>query len=357
MKPVRKIAVFALLVCVVVLSVESLSSYVLYRHYSRLHRSFNPAGSATIALALALKARADRQPRQADQSIDHGPLFRSDPVLGYTLYPGTFHITERDGGASHRFSLTVDELGHRVTAYGPKAATKRMFIAGDSAMFGWGLDDEQTLPWLLQTHFPGWDVVNLSLTSYSTLQSKLQLDRITPGVTAGDIVVLTYHPVTNDFNVASQGMLYYLENGFERQLGDAALVQGMTVPYGEITADNQLVIRRYAVACALRKSTVGDCYHPALSAQAAMRVTMRAFDFLMAAHPGHFVVAFLAGGDADPVIAHLKTKGVTIADLRTEAGDPDANDEVLIDGHAGPFWHFNSAERLAAALREAHLVD
>ena len=354
---VRNAAAIVLLACTLGLAVETGSSYVLFRHYSRIHRGFSPTGSATLALAHAIKAHADGRHEQVDLSIDHGPLFRSDPIVGYSLYPGSFHITEKAGGMTHRFTLTVDELGHRVTSYQPKAADRHMYLTGDSAMFGWGLDDEQTIPWLVQTRFPRVDVVNLSLTSYSTVQAKLQLDRTTPAVKADDVVVLTYHPITNDFNVASAAMLYYLGAGFERQLGDASLLRDMTVPFAEVGAGNTLIVHHYPVSCALRKSTLGECAHPPLDPGVAMQVTMRTFDALMAAHPAHFVVAFLSGPDADPVVEHLRNAGVTIADLRTDPADADANDEVTSDGHAGPFWHYNSAERLTEALRGAHLLE
>jgi hypothetical protein len=88
-----------------------------------------------------------------------------------------------------------------------------------------------------------------------------------------------------------------------------------------------------------------------------VQVTIRTFDALMAEHPAHFVVAFLSGDDTDPVIAHLRARGVTIADLRSNPGDPDASDEVSIDGHAGPFWHYNLADRLAGVLHGAHLGE
>jgi len=357
LKYLRKLLRLMMLVCGVILAIEALSSYVLYSHYSRLHRSFYPTGSATVTVALALKAHAQGRHELVDLSIDRGPLFRSDPVLGYAMYPGTYHITEKSRGLSHRFGLTVDSLGHRVTSYAPNGAARHhLYVTGDSAMFGWGLDDEQTIPWLLQARFPQWDVVNLSLTSYSTVQAKLQLDRSSPAVTADDVVILTYHPITNDFNVASSAMLFYLDEGFERQLGDAQLLRGMTVPFGSLGPGNALVIHHYEVACALRKSTLGDCAHPAQSEREAMQITIRTFDALMAAHPAHFVVALLSGGDSDAVIDHLKNKGVIIADLRTESGDPDANDEVSVDGHAGPFWHYSSADRLASALQGVGFV-
>jgi len=353
----RRVLSWFFVACLALAGIEGVSSYILYRHYSTLHRGFYPVGSATVALAAALKARADGRHEQVDLSIDHGPLFHSDPVLGYAMFPGSYQITERNGGTSHRFSLTVDDLGHRVTSYQPRSVAKRLFITGDSAMFGWGLDDEQTTPWLLQTMFPKFDVVNLSLTSYSTVHAALQLERTQPAVSADDVVVLTYHPITNDFNVASAAMLYYLTAGFEQQLGDHGLVRDMSVPFAALDGGNAVVIGHYKVACPQNDSARPECLRKVVAPDDAIKITTRVFDQLMAAHPAHFLVAYLSGPDSDPVIAHLKARGVAIADLRLASSEPDANDEVSIDGHAGPFWHHALAERLAAALRNARLVE
>jgi hypothetical protein len=357
LKTMRRAASLVVLAVLAALVAEGISSYILYRHFSALHRGFYPAGLASVALVRDVIAKARGHRNEVDLSIDHGPLFHVDPKLGYTMYPGSYRITERKGGQSHRFSLTVNDLGRRITSFHGSSASKHMYIAGDSAMFGWGLDDEQTIPWLMQTRFPNFDVINLSLTSYSTLHAMMQLERTSPVVTADDIVVLTYHPITNGFNVASAEMLGYLKAGFEQQLGDPQLIRNMTVPFGSIDGSDELVIRQFAVACAKRPSSSPTCVHPDVSSSEAIQVTERAFDAIIAAHPAHFVVAFLSGADSDPVIAHLKTKGVTVADLRTDSSEPDANDEVSIDEHAGPFWHHMLSERLADVLRRAHLVD
>jgi hypothetical protein len=355
-KQIRIISVAVLLAGILGLGIEASSSYVLYRHFARLDRGFYPAGSATLMLADAVQASLHGRHQQTDLSIDHGPLFRDDPLLGYAIYPGRFDITERNGGLSHRFRLTVDASGHRVTSTAPRAGARRIYVTGDSALFGWGLNDEQTLPWLLQSRFPQDDVVNLSVNSYSTVHAKLQLDGIRPAVTPDDILVLTYHPITNDFNVASATMIFYLKGGFESRLGDPGLLQKMILPYGALDG-SQLAIRRFPVDCALRNDRVGSCDHPAVTAAEAGEVTIRVFDAIMAEHPGHFVVAFLSGEDTDPVVVHLRAKGAIIADLRIATRDPQATDEVTIDGHAGPLWHYIAAERLAAALHTAHLAD
>ncbi len=355
LKQIRIIIIVAALAGIACLGLEASSSYVLYRHFARLGRGFYPTGSATLVLAHALQEWLHGRHEQTQLSIDHGPLFRDDPVLGYAIYPGRYDITERNGGLSHRFRLTADAGGHRVTSTAPRQGAKRIFVTGDSALFGWGLNDEQTLPWLLQARFTQDDVINLSVNSYSSVHAMLQLDGVRPAVSPDDIIVLTYHPITNDFNVASSLMLFYLKGGFESRLGDPGLLQRMVLPYGSLD-DGKLVIRHFPVDCALRNDTAGNCDHPAVTAAEAALVTISVFDAIMAAHPGHFVVAFLRGDDADPVVVHLRDKGAIIADLRIDPHDPEA-DELTIDGHAGPLWHYIAAERLAEALRTAHLAD
>lgn len=356
LKGIRKIFGLGVLAVVVILGVESFSSYVLYRHFSRLNHSFYPAGSATLALARHVVSKAKGRHDDVDLSIDHGPLFRADEALGYTMYPGKYQITEKRYGKTHRFNLTVNDLGSRVASNRPSAASKRLYMAGDSAMFGWGLNDDQTMPWLLQTRFPQYEVVNLSLTSYSTIQALQQLQHTSPKIGANDIVVLTYHPITNGFNVVSAEMLGYLKSGFEHQLGDTKLVNNMTVPFGSVGSDGQLMIGHYPVACAQQGKAPADCPRRPTPGEAT-QVTERAFDEILASQPGHVVVALLSGPDTDPVVRHLKSKGVMIADMRTDSSDPDATDEVSIDEHAGPFWHRMVAERLGDALLKSGLIN
>jgi hypothetical protein len=338
-----------------VVGAECISSYILYRHYATLQRPYQPVASATYELLQRALARTEGRQDFVKLSIDHGPLFRPDPVLGYAMNPGEYYVTEELDNQRHRFRLGVDELGHRRTSYTPVDAPRRIFITGDSGLFGWGLDDEETLPWLLQTRLPGFRVVNLSLTSYSTIQALLQLQRVVPPVSADDIVLLTYHRVTNEFNVADAKVLEGIIRGFETQLGDTQHAHEMTMPFGFIDANGVYSVKRVDVDCG-RIEMKGRCNHPEVSDSAAERVTERAFDEIISSLRCHIVVAVIGGPDSDPVVAYLRKKGIDVADLRTQVGDPDPDDIVTLDGHSGPFWHHVSFERLVAALNKLQLI-
>jgi len=353
----RRIVIAVFLAAIAVGALECASSYVLYRHYAGLKKSFHPIGSSTALLLNHLYVRfIEGRHEVVELSINHGPLFRADPTLGFAMYPGSYEIIETFDTLKHRFQLTVDKMGRRVTSYLPVDASRRIYITGDSAMFGWGLDDEQTIPWLLQARLPKYQVVNLSLTSYSTIQTLFQLNQMVPKVSADDIVLLTYHPVANELNVATPDVLRAFLGGYEVQLGDANFVNSVTVPFGVVDAQGKLGVRRVNLSC-FRQAEDADCVHPKVDVHAAMEVTMRAFDEIVASCPGRVVVAFISGTDDDPVIQHLRSKGVLVIDLRTAKDAPDADDTAVTDSHGGPFWHHRFYVDLVNALRRNHLIE
>jgi hypothetical protein len=288
-------------------------------------------------------------------SIDHGPLFDSNELLGYGTLPGRYRVKEELGNQTHVFDLTINDRGNRATAYSPNHSEQRIFIAGDSSLYGWGLDDEETMPWLVQAHLPAYQVVNLSLTSYSTVQALLQLRQMEPKIGPGDLVAIEYQPLSNELNVQATGVLQSLEKGFEMSLGDAARMRAMRLPYGAVDEHGAFSIHRISLSCADDVARP-DCARPKYELAAAMQVTMAAFDAIAALHPGHLAIAFVSGPDDDPVIAHLRTLGASIADLRSRGDMRIEQDLVSTDGHMGPFRQHELASRFLEALQQAGLV-
>jgi len=355
-KRLKKIMLMAVAAAAALYAIESTSSYVLYRYYSSTKNDFRPMGSATLVLIERLLMAAHRERRRVVLSIDHGMLFGADDTLGYRLLPGDYQVTERFDNLVHEFHIKVNDQGHRVTSYVPVHAEGRILFTGDSSIFGLGVDDEQTIPWLMQTRLPNYEVVNLSVSSYSTIQALLQLRQMAPAVGKGDIVLLVYHPVSNGFNVESLAVLETIRTGFELQLGDPAQMRHANIPFGTIDDRGALSIRRVELFC---QPGQGDrnCVHPDQDKQTITRITELAFDEILALNQGQTAVLFVSGVDSDPVIAHLRAKGVLILDVRTSGKDPEDSDLVPTDGHAGPFWHHAMYLRLMQALQSHHIVD
>ncbi len=337
-------------------ALELISAGLIYQYYSHEQKSFMPQGSAAGKLLHMTWDRFRGRRPELVVSIDHGPLFAPDDELGFTTLPGRYRVREVLEKQTHEFDLTVVAKGRRASSYQPVNASKRMFILGDSFAFGWGLDDEHTVPWLLQTRLPDFEIVNMALNSYSAVQAMLLLKRATPALNSGDVVIVMYHALTNELSAMKQGVLTNLADGMEIQLGSTGL-EDAKMPFGVLNSQGELEIRRVSIACG-KAASGPDCARPTFDADTAARVTERAFDNIMAMHQGRLVIGWLSGPDADPVIQYLNAHGVSIADLREKHGAQCCDDEDVVpaDKHAGPFATAGIYQRLFGALQELHVV-
>jgi hypothetical protein len=353
---VRRIAKIIAALIIAAIALELISAGMLYQHYAHEQKSFVPRGSAAIKLLhMSWDKLRGRHPDLVVSS-DHGPLFAVDEELGFTTLPGRYRVREVLENETHEFDLTVVAKGRRAASYQPVNASKRIFVLGDSFAFGWGLDDEQTLPWLLQTRLPDVEIVNMALNSYSAVQAMLLLQRATPALNSGDVVVVMYHALTNELSAMKQGVLVTLADGVEIQLGGVAL-KDAKMPFGALNSQGALEIRHVSIACG-NFSTAPDCARPPFDVDTAARVTERAFDKIMAMPQGRLVIGWLSGPDTDPVIRYLSAHGAAIADLREKDGARCCEDEdtVPTDKHAGPFATAGIYQRLLGALQELHVV-
>jgi hypothetical protein len=351
----RKTLAFPLLALAALSLAELISADVIFRYYAHGEKSVRPDGLAVSMLLDGIINRVSGRHPVPKMSLDHGPLFDASDLLGYAVLPGRYRVQEELGNQTHGFDLTITEHGHRAAAYAPNHSAKRILMAGDSSMFGWGLDDEETMPWLVQARLPDYQVLNLSLTSYSTVQTLLQLQRLDPKVGPDDVVVIEYHLLSNKLNVQPADVLESLGKGFELTLGDATRMREMRLPYAALDAHGSLAIHRISLSCAQAPERT-DCRRPAYELAAAMQVTKAVFDEIVALHPGHVVIAFFSGEDDDPVIAHMRARGATIADLRIGSAGYFEDDAVSTDGHMGPFSEHEVAKRFVEIMQQHRIA-
>jgi hypothetical protein len=130
----------------------------------------------TSEIILRLKGFRPWQPVGLSFNVEPaGKLYRKDPTLGYTNIPGRFTITLADG---YSFTATNLSNGLRIThpliTYGTVRPKDEIWIFGCSFTYGWGLNDPETFPWLLQERFSNYEVVNFGVDGYNTVQSLLQ---------------------------------------------------------------------------------------------------------------------------------------------------------------------------------------
>jgi hypothetical protein len=180
-------------------------SYLHKKNLFRLVGLLLPLVLFFLAAEIVLRVRgfAPFSPRPENFIVEPGGRFYArHPRLGYTLIPGRFRVTLPDG---YSFEATHGEDTHRLTR--PPGGDrfdgrKGVWIFGCSFTHGWGLNDAETYPWLLQEKLPGHEVVNFGVEGYGTIQGLIQyreaLQNGTPEVAI--IAYASFHDERNTFS-------------------------------------------------------------------------------------------------------------------------------------------------------------
>jgi len=139
-----------------------------------------------------------------------GPKHVPDPELGWIIEPGNtryrFRAASESGSVDVGYSI---EQGRRVTSARP-AAGPLLIAAGCSFTFGFGVEDQDTWPWLLQERLSGYRVVNVGTNGYGTDQALLAAERAASNpADPARVIVLGFGDFQIERNRSTQAIVYY----------------------------------------------------------------------------------------------------------------------------------------------------
>ncbi len=156
--------------------------------------------------------------RQVPFTIASQPAFcfLPDPMMGFALHPGTFSVTINEG---LHYTATHGADSLRITGPGDAGTgvqRPQLLLMGCSYTYGMGVTDSATFAWQLQQAMPQWQVKNMGVPGFGTVQSWLQLQRLIANGKVPTTVVLHYaafHDVRNALSPVYRKSLYM---GYER---------------------------------------------------------------------------------------------------------------------------------------------
>jgi hypothetical protein len=127
------------------------------------------------------------------------PAFaRYDPVLTYTLKPGTFTFSNREFAND----FYVNSLGVRDDE--ASLLSPEIIVLGDSYAMGWGVGQNETYAELVEKK-AGLKTLNTAIASYGTVREMMMLDRT--DTSNLKFLIVHYHP--NDYD---ENMAFYKNN-------------------------------------------------------------------------------------------------------------------------------------------------
>jgi hypothetical protein len=341
LKPTVFIGITVLLSAIIL---ESLSSLFLFRYYSAAELAFNPIGSATVLLA---KKALNIPPFHVAESVESGPLYEIDDELGYTTSPGRHTVALSVGSKTYRFSVSVPARGLRATAYGQEDRSKAIYIFGDSFIFGWGNNDEQTMPWLLQEKFPQYQVMNLAQSGYGITQAVIQFRRMKDSVKKDDILILPY---ADYYLTRNYGPPSFMRGAFSA----CSICAGRAAKWPVARSNGgELAIEYLNMDCS---KNGGYCKQDDPGQAVMVEATQKIIAFFSKVG-AKVVLAYLSGPDRDPVIAFARQLGMRVIDIRLDSRSPEWDDFGRFDRHPGPIAQYNYFKKLSSGLEEEKLIE
>lgn len=185
----------------------------------------------TVALGVEvlLRAAGFEAYRPIEQDVESTPsgCLVPHPELGFGLGAGRFSVRVRD---DLLFTSTQTREGYRITRRGQQTILGDprpvVLITGGSFSYGYGVEDEESYPFLVQNRIGDRQIVNAAVPGHGTLQAILQLQALEEiGVVPERLVVgyLDFHDARNAL-APSYGQL--LRDVFLAEGGAAGAIAG-----------------------------------------------------------------------------------------------------------------------------------
>jgi hypothetical protein len=336
------------------------------------HRSLDVAllvASMLVALMLseAILRALGRGPLQANPVP--GNFWRHDDLLGWRNSPGIAGVFDHP-----RFRINIRHnskgLRDREYAYERSAGKRRILALGDSFVWGYGVEQQETFSEVLETLLPDVEVINAGVAGYGTDQELLWLR--SEGVRYRPDVVVLVMCGNDDFENNRDRVYYVYRKPQFRQADDGELVLGgVPVPAPSRTARLKHWIFRHSALLYQVKTHVIDSFRPsqraAQSEGLGFGLTLALVDSIagVVRDIGSRLVVVVTVRYAstpslqahyDKLVAALRQRGIETIDVDRLPGFRD--DTMLIEGdaHWNAAGHRLVAQQLQTVIQDQHLL-
>ena len=270
-------------------------------------------------------------------SSSASPLFIYHATLGYTIISGTHEFTLSrtisEEPLHRQFSATIWKDGTRATSYSPKCSSRKILIFGDSMVWGWGNNDQQTFPWLLQTKYPGYKISNYAMNGYGNIHAMIQIQNLKHLITADDILIIVYADFYNIRNVAAPSRI----RAFNTDRWRATHSEKAEHPYGFFDG-GELQVGRVGLRCEINN---GYCNQDDPEPGYMREVTKAIIAKISGMTDARVVVAYTEGKEDDPVLSFLQDQDITVLDVRPRQNYLESDDFAPLDFHPGPLTQYH----------------
>ena len=354
----RKAVFYAILVAIVAVALEIASSAFLYavnkdRIASLPGSPSEPATFLAVRTGLSWLMPGSFPDPATYRRMTRLPagFFAEDPEQGYRANPGRYvfrYSGMKQGRVEHLDAVvTIKADGTRFSGNTPADAARRVFVLGDSYVFGDGVNDEQTFGFLLQAAFPDAAVHVHALAGYSWANALVTMERIKDRIRPGDVVVLGYAAYYKERHVAAPSRLRSIRDWMASTFPEVELDPKDRLIRAQFDKDGRLALDTIAMHC---KFDPAYCERPAPSAEYVDKVSSELLRAIAAKTIEKVYLLHMFGPKNDPVLQNLPANVDLIPATPQDFSHVMQDNIMGLDDHGGPYWHYAMYAKLKPVI-------
>ena len=358
MSGLKKAVFYAILAIIVVAALEIASSAFLYavnkdRIASLPGSPSEPATFLAVRTGLSWLMPGSFPDQATYRRMTRQPagFFAGDPEQGYRANPGRYvfrYSGMKQGKVEHLDAVvTIKADGTRFTGTAPADAGRRVFVLGDSYVFGDGVNDEQTFGFLLQAAFPDAAVHVHALAGYSWANALVTMERIREQIRPGDVVVLGYAAYYKERHVAAPSRLRSIRDWMASTFPEVELDPKDRVIRARLDDANRLALDTIAMHC---KFNAAYCDGPAPEGAYVDRVSRELLRAIASRTAGKIHLLHMFGPKDDPVLRDLPANVQLVAATPQDFSYVMQDNIMGLDDHGGPYWHYAMYSKLKPVI-------
>lgn len=354
----KKAIFYVILAAIVLIALEIASSAFLYTvNKDRIAALPGPPSEPAILLAartgLSWLLPGSFPDPATYRRMTRSPagFFAEDAEQGYRANPGRYvfrYSGMRQGRVEHLDAVvTINTDGTRFTGNAPADPARRIFVLGDSYVFGDGVNDQQTFAFLLQTAFPD-SVVHLhALAGYSWANALVTMQRIKDRIRPGDIVVLGYALFYKERHVAAPSRLRSIRDWMASTFPEVELDPKDRVIRARVDTSNRLALDTIPMHCKFDPTYCAGAEPAADEVDKVSRELLRA---IASTTTEKILLLHMFGPENDPVLRDLPGNVEIVAATPQDFTYVMQDNIMGLDDHGGPYWHYAMYSKLKPVI-------
>lgn len=281
------------------------------------------------------------------------PFIVPDKALGYSAQAGEYtHIFQKkqlldEDWQSLKTKVTINKDGSRWTGDISVEGLPKIYIFGDSFVFGTGVNDEQTFASLLQNAMPSFEVKLFAFGGYSLTQAYIRFEKLKQLIRPQDIIVLGYSDFFDIRHVSAPSRVQEINEWTLRVYPKLMRNKNLFLPKAWLSKKGEIEVSYVNRSCAENN---GYCEQSDPSRSEMTGVSAKLINHFSANTPAKVCLLHLQGNFANPVFELLSNKVNRISALPRDFDHFIHDDIEGFDPHPGPYWHYAIYQKLLGAL-------